>query len=684
MKEDGDTSLEDHTEEDKPSYAVLSHRWGKDCEEVTFKDVMDHKYRDKRGYEKIRGCGEQAKKNDHQLFWIDTCCIDKSSSAELSESINSMWRWYCNSQVCYVYLDDVRADIDKAEKDAAFTESKWFTRGWTLQELLAPPRLEFYDAEWNIIGTKEDLAEKISKITKIDERFFGSDINLLKQASIAERMSWASQRITKRAEDIAYCLLGIFDINMPLLYGEGAKAFQRLQEEIVKHSDDHSILAWTSPSAKIDSGKLFAHSPAAFATCHNVVRSIQPGPVKPYSITNKGLKISLPLIRDDGDGEFLAVLNCRRRSDTFGGLVLPVKQTGNNHQYQRRDGELQFVAFTDWALAKVQPMYISLKPLVDYPANYLKDNTSILSALPKGLEVSQIFPSCPWPHGSRTFEGNRHPSSPQDPGNRTLVVLSSGTTRRHLFMTFFHKNRVFHDYVWDARILPVLVDDNSDIEQIFDAWKHKDLSTLQRVQHSPYSRLALRTVPQLIQGRRVTTVEIFYCDQDTWIIPQDITEQALVVFRSVGYRISRVAYWFFHLLFGGSSLLDSLYEPMPMLLAYVISSSPREEHIQRQPIAVRWYHILALLYFVWLRWSKIRKFQQLPLEERVVLGWQDVRNFDAIIGYCAILLVFIFLPSTLLKRYYGYASDPIGYIMGVLLTPALIWVIHHFFLHRLI
>jgi len=326
MNEDGDLSLKDHPEKTEP-YAILSHRWGEDHEEVTFKDVMEHTYKHKRGYAKIRGCGQQAKCGNHQLFWIDTCCIDKSSSAELSESINSMWRWYCNSQICYVYLDDVPADIDEAEKHTAFTKSKWFTRGWTLQELLAPPKLEFYDAEWNKIGTKEELAEKISEITNINKDFLGSDISLLKQASIAERMSWASKRRTKRKEDRAYSLLGIFDINMPLLYGEGAKAFQRLQEEIVKHSNDQSILAWTSPSAEIDSRSFFAHSPAAFAACDTVIRSIQPGPMKPYSITNKGLKISLPLIRGGSEGELLALLNCRRRYDTFGSLALPVKQT---------------------------------------------------------------------------------------------------------------------------------------------------------------------------------------------------------------------------------------------------------------------------------------------------------------------------------------------------------------------
>jgi len=648
MKEGGDVSLDDNTEE-KASYAILSHRWGKDCEEVTFKDMMDHTYKDKRGYEKIRGCGEQAKRDGHQLFWIDTCCIDKSSSAELSESINSMWRWYCNSQICYVYLDDVRADIDEAEKNTAFTDSKWFTRGWTLQELLAPPRLEFYDAGWNIIGTKDDLAEKISKITNIDERFLGCHIDLLKQASVAVRMSWASTRTTKRAEDIAYCLLGIFDINMPLLYGEGAKAFQRLQEEIVKHSDDQSILAWSSPSAGIDSGNLFAHSPAAFAACDNVVRSSQPGPVEPYSITNKGLKISLPLIRGDREGELLAMLNCRRRYDMFGSLALPLKQTSNNHQYQRRDGELPFVPFTDWVLAKVQPMYISMKPLADYSPNYLEDNTCILSALPKGFKVSQIYPFGPWSHDTHTFEGNRHSECPQDPDNRTLVVLSSGTTRCALFMTFFYKNRFFHDSVWDARILPVLIDENSNIEEIFYAWNCEDLSSLQRIQRLPLGPMALRTTPQLIRGRRVTIIEVLNCSTFPFMGARKSYERVLVIVQSVGYHLCRVIYWMFDLLFKDSSRDDYVWPSVVLVSGFPYLSlfcDPDQHEIPE----VMWRLIVTFLIFVVVRWNKRRRIRQSPREESFVLGWQDVREFDKIIGYFAILI----LATFLLDRCLGY------------------------------
>jgi hypothetical protein len=116
-----------------PSYAILSHTWGTDGDEVTYKDVMDGTRKSKAGYRKIVFCGKQAAKHNLQYFWVDTCNIDKSSRAELQESINSMFRGYKNATKCYVYLSDVPAG-----DESAFRKNRWFTRGWTLQELLAP------------------------------------------------------------------------------------------------------------------------------------------------------------------------------------------------------------------------------------------------------------------------------------------------------------------------------------------------------------------------------------------------------------------------------------------------------------------------------------------------------------------------------------------------------------------
>ncbi|PMD29952.1 HET-domain-containing protein [Hyaloscypha variabilis F] len=219
-----------------PPYAILSHTWGRELEEVTFQDMMEGNGMSKAGFGKIRFCGEQARRDGFSYFWVDTCCIDKSSSAELSEAINSMFSWYKNSAVCYVFIDDIIEHKD-------LVRSRWITIGWTLQELIAPSKVEFYNSRWNLLGTKKTLQNVITSITGIQPDFLcGAD---LETASVAKKMSWAAKRTTTRVEDVAYSLLGIFDINMPLLYGEGIKAFRRLQEEIIKlYPEDQSLYAW--------------------------------------------------------------------------------------------------------------------------------------------------------------------------------------------------------------------------------------------------------------------------------------------------------------------------------------------------------------------------------------------------------------------------------------------------------
>lgn len=246
---------------DDPStirYAVLSHRWGED--EVSLQD-FEARLRSGNyslGMAKILKCCELADNRGFRLLWVDTCCIDKTNNTELSEAINSMWNWYANSWECFVYLSDVsriRRDHDMSHfigfrnnilstvSFSMFRQSSWFTRGWTLQELLAPRNVTFCDTDWNIFGTKLGLSFELSQITGIRQRYLRGTEPLL-TASIAMRMSWASNRSTTKKEDMAYCLLGLFDVNMPLLYGEGEKAFMRLQLEIIKKSPDESIFAW--------------------------------------------------------------------------------------------------------------------------------------------------------------------------------------------------------------------------------------------------------------------------------------------------------------------------------------------------------------------------------------------------------------------------------------------------------
>ena len=238
LEDNSEFSLVEFVGKNIPRYAVLSHTWGADDEEATFKDLVDGVGKSKSGYDKIRFCGKQAAKDDLQFFWVDTCCIDKSSSAELSEAINSMFRWYQDAAKCYVYLSDVSIG-NSARNDQSFQKSRWFNRGWTLQELVAPISVEFFSAEGERLGDKGSLVQKIAEITGISVQALQG--HPLSQFSIDERMSWAERRETKREEDAAYSLLGIFDIHMPLIYGEGRKkAFIRLQKEIVQSSKDDS------------------------------------------------------------------------------------------------------------------------------------------------------------------------------------------------------------------------------------------------------------------------------------------------------------------------------------------------------------------------------------------------------------------------------------------------------------
>jgi hypothetical protein len=240
------TTLKLHSfqEEEAPMYAILSHTWHDD--EVLFEDLRDMARASKQdGFRKIRFCCEQALKEGLQFIWVDTCCIDKNSSAELSEAINSMFRWYRQAKACYAYLQDV-SELPTLENGDVEIQSRWFKRAWTLQELLAPRRLVFYSNNWTNLGTKNgQLKAAVSRATRIEEDYRTG--KALEMASIAKRMSWAARRQATRAEDIAYSLFGIFNVQMPLLYGEGLrKAFMRLQDEIMKSSSDHTLFAWAS------------------------------------------------------------------------------------------------------------------------------------------------------------------------------------------------------------------------------------------------------------------------------------------------------------------------------------------------------------------------------------------------------------------------------------------------------
>jgi hypothetical protein len=264
-----------------------------------------------------------------------------------------MYQWYRDSDVCYAYIEDVsNADalrisqsslIDKAEislspewkndpigrsspqkspaDDAALQQSRWFTRGWTLQELVAPKDVQFFAAEWCLIGHKESLAKSLAKITKVPQDIL-LHLRSLSDCSIAQRMSWASQRRTTRIEDIAYCLMGIFDVQMPLLYGEGENAFVRLQKEIIAQNADQSIFAWTgscakglaylakSPQSFIRTGSFTPVSRVVYTHAGGYVSSRQSTAGASHRISHRGLEITTGIVHIMPTLTAYAILNC--------------------------------------------------------------------------------------------------------------------------------------------------------------------------------------------------------------------------------------------------------------------------------------------------------------------------------------------------------------------------------------
>ena len=361
-----------------PRYAILSHRWGD--REVSFKEMRKGTASHESGMAKIDNFCRLAAARGFHWAWIDTCCIDKRSSAELSEAINAMFKWYERSGECYVHLSDVEYSSDELQlirerKGAArpfedgsplsakFRKSSWFTRGWTLQELLAPPRSKvfYFDANWNEIGTLPQLASDVSEITGIEKSLL-VDWTSSADASVAEIMSWASRRQTSREEDMAYCLLGLFDVHMSLLYGEGGtRAFYRLQIEIMKNMDDESLFAWTSDEQM--SGML-ATSPRSFAHSGNIRRGWR-GFRRPYSMTNRGLEFPVPKHHMDPEGirdEVLIFLDCYRDGKEKIPLALHLHKVGLLGAYRTKCDSLDAVRLSsDFKERTLNELYKALQ-----------------------------------------------------------------------------------------------------------------------------------------------------------------------------------------------------------------------------------------------------------------------------------------------------------------------------------
>ena len=308
-------------------FAILSHTWGD--EEVNFREMgaRGESGLQKAGWAKIvKTCDIARDTFGLDYAWVDTCCIDKSSSSELSEAINSMFSWYKTAAVCVVFLEDLELPADKDCKPGSIGfrnrlgACRWFGRGWTLQELIAPSEMVFYDRDWVHFGTKAELVSDLSEVTGIEKSIL-RNVDLLFTAHVGKRMSWAASRQTTRVEDLAYCLLGIFDVNMPLLYGEGEKAFLRLQEEIARSRNDLTLFAWLQDRGPVHGPAfrgIFAASPAEFRHCHKL--RVPEEPLQQdveFSLTNRGLRIDSNIYDSDFGypNSLMLALDCLEYSD---------------------------------------------------------------------------------------------------------------------------------------------------------------------------------------------------------------------------------------------------------------------------------------------------------------------------------------------------------------------------------
>lgn len=353
-----------------PKYAILSHVWEKgekgEPVEQSFRDVSDigRACRETRSNprdfvsEKIRNCCIWAEAHGFALVWVDTCCIDQTSSAELSEAINSMFAWYASATVCYAFLYDVSEVEPPSDPNSSFRNSVWFTRGWTLQELIAPKVVIFLSMHWFPIASKRSISSLLEEITGIDAAVLMGSMPL-HEVSVARRMSWASERKTCRIEDEAYCLMGIFGVHLPTIYGEGREAFLRLQEEIMRRIPDTTLFAWgpradpvetllgyrsVFPTSRgtdyIERSCLLASGPAAFRDCSDLVSvskkvfaaayDISPHNAS-FIVTSHGIQATCPVMHFSGGCTLLLLPCCKAQDDesSFVALILRFQGEGS-------------------------------------------------------------------------------------------------------------------------------------------------------------------------------------------------------------------------------------------------------------------------------------------------------------------------------------------------------------------
>jgi len=433
-------------DDNTPYYAILSHTWGP--EEVSFQDIQGQHLAllNRAGYCKIRGFCSKAQEAGFQYGWVDTCCIDKTNNAELSEAINSMYRWYSNAVTCYAYLADVslrsRDDplTDSSPLNSPLIYSRWFERGWTLQELIAPPEVMFFDTYWNVIGTRANLAAEIKKRTRIPTELLKNETSL-REHCVAEIISWAAGRKTTREEDRAYSLLGLFGVYMPLLYGEGDHAFIRLQLEIIKSTTDHSIFASDVKEVHfwdLDARRAILTPSIDDFTFSGDVCSLPALDETTFEMTNLGLRITLPCylqkVEDNGCRNLLAFLNCKTK-DSSKQLSIRLREASGNHgkplgQFYRCGSVQSVPPLAHYSQGEIHatPLYI-IQPTY----GHLLKTFSVERSLPCSLDYSNLVRAgylVEWSHGS-----SKQPLHKD--GCKIIFDLVGKTSNSPLWITIF-------------------------------------------------------------------------------------------------------------------------------------------------------------------------------------------------------------------------------------------------------
>lgn len=491
-----------------------------------------------------------------------------------------MFQWYKAAEVCLVYLSDVSdpSPSDLTDQSGSsirtsfqaflprFLKSSWFTRGWTLQELLAPKRVLFFSEAWTLIGSKcnvasgskddgmgytHELSEDISGAIGIPTNVITHE-QPLEDVSVAERMSWLSHRSTTRIEDMAYCVMGLFGINMPLLYGEGEGAFQRLQEEIIRASNDESIFAWYHPPGSPLQRPILASKVTDFHLCGKI-KTGTPYRRLPHSITNQGLQLCLEkdsaiFIREPGSERVVVSLNCSSpgysiQYHPFNSLMLEQQPCGHYDRVRADFAELRRL------LDSRQPGYdiVRLEEDRTIHVHTTSVRQACLRATARAAEVKAVNITRGYVQssvGRPTRLNNRGPVALGGEASHSLLPLSSRTPPLIKDMPTPTTNAIrfgprpyleqdgltIAEHFVDANLLPY--DAAEEQSPISD-----DRGPAVLEGGTPHSPLHLRSrTPPLITDMPTRTTDamnlgpVSYVDQDEWTAAQQFVDADLLLY----------------------------------------------------------------------------------------------------------------------------------------------------------